>query len=480
MNRELAAAIYEKTRRAAADGDFLSFVNFTNSKYEANWHHKLLIKKIERFIKDPDAKRLMVFMPPQHGKSEIVSRALPAFQLGLDPTCRIAAASYSADLAKAFNRSVQRIIDTQAYSSVFPKTRMPTKRTVSDARGSFLRNTNEFEIVGTGGSYKAVGVGGGLSGRAVDLALIDDPVKDYKEASSPVVRESIWQWYLNVLLARLHNDSKVIIIMTRWHEDDLAGRLLAREPHLWDVFSLAAIKEPGGMPGDPRAIGEALWPQRHSLEKLLALRALSERTFASLFQQRPAPEDGDVLKRKWWRYYNPAEINWGMQTIHFFIDSAYTDNSNNDPTAILAAARINNRMYLVGSHEKWLPFPELIKWIPEYVYLRGGNAKSAVVIEPKASGKSIVQMLRATTSLNIIEDVAPTDSKETRVKAISPIPEAGRVYLPENAEWVEKFINQCAVFPNGTLDDRVDTFEMACRRLIVNQPGTTDWKVGSA
>ena len=451
----------ESLRRKAANGDFMSFIYYCNVRYKAHWHHKLIAKELEGFLKDPDRKRLMLFMPPQHGKSEIVSRAFPAFAFGMNPDLKIAACSYGDDLARSFNTDVKSYMrDTPYYQEIFPGVKIK--------RGK--DNTKEFHIHGHYGSYKCTGVGGALSGRSVDLAIIDDPVKDYKEAISEVTRESIWQWYLSVLDTRLHNDSKVIVIMTRWHEDDLAGRLLARQPGEWEVISIPALKEKGGHPKDPRKEGEALWPQKHSLEKLLKSKKLSNRTFISMYQQRPSPQEGGILKRHYWQYYNPAKVDWSKATIHFFVDGAYTADEKNDPTSVLAVARIGHFLYIVDSKDVWKEFPDLIKWLPEHCFIRGASQLSKVVVEPKATGKSIVQMARKTIPLNFIEDEPPTDSKEVRVEAISPIVAAGRILLPENAPWLQAFIDQCAVFPNGTYDDRVDTLEMAIRNLIVNMP----------
>ena len=468
--RSIVKSERDKMRDRAAKGDFFAFIHYVNSRYRANWHHRLLATKLEEFYNDPSRSRLMVFMPPQHGKSEQASRLFPAYVLGVNPDCKIAACSYSADLSRAFNRDVQRIMDsTPNYCEVFPGTRLNGARVSADSRGGTLRNTNEFEIVNRLGSYKSVGVGGGLSGRAVDLMIIDDPVKDAKEAHSTTVRESVWSWYQSVAETRLHNKSKVVVIMTRWHEDDLAGRLLATEPEKWQVVSLPAIREQGGPDFDPRSAGEALWPDRHSLERLLAKEKQSAWVFAALYQQRPAPIGGGMIKPSWFPTYQPSELP--RQPTHFYLDTAYTAKQKNDPTGILAGVTDGQRLYLRNFKAVRLEFPELVKFIPRYVKQNGGDHRSKVVIEPKASGLSIIQQLRRETNLNVIADDPPKDDKVAGTAAVSSIMEGGRVLVPAGENWVGSFLDQLGVFPNGTHDEEVDCIKGLINRTLIKKQG---------
>jgi predicted phage terminase large subunit-like protein len=466
--RAIVKAERVKMRDKAANGCFFSFIHYVNPRYRANWHHRLLAHTLEDFYRDPNRKRLMVFMPPQHGKSEQASRLFPAYVLGMNPNCKIAACSYAADLARAFNRDVQRIMDaTPNYCEIFPDTRLNSARVAADSRGGTLRNTNEFEIMGNLGSYKSVGVGGGLSGRAVDLMIIDDPVKDAKEAHSETVRESVWAWYQSVAETRLHNKSKVVIIMTRWHEDDLSGRLLQTEPEKWHVISLPAIREEEGDAQDPRKPGEALWPQRHSLERLLDKQKQSPWVFAALYQQRPAPIGGGLVKTDWFPRFPLAALPRGP--VRFFVDTAYTSKQENDETAILAYVVHQGDIYIIHSAGVRKEFPELCEWLPTYVEAAGYTGHSQIWVEPKASGLSVVQQLQRTTNLNIVAAQAPDSDKVTRINAVSPIIQAGRVkVLDTNAGWVNAFFGQCEAFPNGAHDDRVDTLEGAIRCDLVN------------
>lgn len=405
----------------------------------------------------------MLFVPPQHGKSDIASRFFPAFALGQKPNTKIAACSYSIDLARSFNRDVQRIIDGNEYSDIFPDTQLNSKNVASDSKGTYLRNTEEFEVVSFKGSYKSVGVMGGLSGRAVDLAIIDDPVKDALEANSKVYRDRVWDWYLNVLSTRLHNKSKVILIMTRWHEDDLAGRLLERQPDKWKVIKIPAIKEEETYPADPRNIGDALWPERHTLDKLNDLRSLSETVFQSLYQQNPTTPEGNKVKREWFQYCHPKEcppIVWDM-----WVDGAYTKNTANDPTGIMICGfdAYTNTLYVKYAQDAYQEMPELLESIKTISELQGMDGRSRVYFEPKASGKSLRQMLADTSRLNAVEikSVLVQEGKEARIQFAAPKLHAGKVVLLSGT-WNDKFVHQLCSFPNATHDEFVDLLGYAC------------------
>lgn len=456
----------ERLKRKASS-NLLDFIYYTKLDYKANWHHKLICAEIQEFYENDRSKRLMLFVPPQHGKSEIASRSFPAFALGKNPNLKIAACSYSIDLSRSFNRDVQRILDSNEYNDIFPKTQLNSKRVVADSRGSFIRNTEEFEVIGKKGSYKAVGVMGGLSGRTVDLAIIDDPVKDALEANSKTYRERVWEWYLNVLETRLHNNSKVILIMTRWHEDDLAGRLLTRQPAKWKVIKIPAVKEPeNNHAKDLRKIGEPLWKEKHSLEKLMDLKALSERVFASLYQQRPAPAEGNKIKRDWFEYCHeketPKGISWDL-----WVDGAYTKKTENDPTGLVIKGfyKKTNTTYIKHAHSAFMEMPELLKFIDEYTDLHGLGSKSRVYIEPKASGKTLKQLLKSETTLSPVEIKSHlvSEGKEARIQTAAPKIEAGRVILIIG-NWNDTYVSQICTFPNAPHDEYVDLIGYACDR----------------
>lgn len=275
---------------------FKDFVLYTKPDYQFNWHHESICEKLQAFARGK-IKKLMLFVPPQHGKSELATRRLPAFMLGLNPDAKIAICSYSATIASSFNRDIQRVIDDIPYSDVFPETTLNANSAINPSKNTFLRNSETFEVIGHTGFVKTVGVGGSLTGTPVDIGIIDDPFKDREEAMSDTIREKVYNWYTDVFSTRLHNDSQQLIIMTRWHQDDLAGRVLKKDND-WEVIVYPAIKQKED-PRDPRQIGEALWPAKHSLERLLKIEQDTPITFNSLYQQEPKANKETLVFPEW-------------------------------------------------------------------------------------------------------------------------------------------------------------------------------------
>lgn len=436
---------------------FYKFIPYINSLYQSQWFHKVIADHCQMLL-EGKIRNLMVFVPPQHGKSEIVSRNFPAWALGRNPDLKIVGTSYSANLAEQFSRSIQRIIDSPEYQVIFPDTYLNGSNFRTDVKG-YLRNVDIFETVGRKGFYKAVGVGGSLTGTPVDIAIIDDPVKDAMEAYSVTYRERVWDWYTSVLLTRLHNESKQLFIMTRWHDDDLAGRILKKEPDKWTVLSIPAIRETlaDGNSFDNRNVGDALWPQRHSLERLLDAQRRSARFFSSLYQQRPSIEGGNIIKEAWFRrisLYDFKEL-YNDEKIIFFADTAYTEKTVNDPTGIIGACRINHNIYITCAKKVSMKFPDLCRFLPSYVRSNGYKRGSTLRIEPKANGLSVIDQLQESTDLNVVATTSPKDSKETRLNTASPYVESGRVYLVDG-DWNETFIDEVCGFPAKPHDEYVD------------------------
>lgn len=331
----LTQVLAERAIRVKAGRDLLTFVTYTMPTYKTNWHHEALAEKLQAFA-DGKIKKLMVFMPPQHGKSELVSRRLPAYLLGINPNLKIIGCSYSADLSSSFNRDVQRIIDDELYKNVFPSTLLNNSNVKSSAKGAYLRNSDIFEVVGHKGFYKSVGLGGSLTGTPADIGIIDDPVKDAIEADSPTYRARAWDWFTNVFLTRMHNDSQVLVTQTRWHEDDLSGRILAKMKG-WEVLSLPAICTGSHNEIDPRQEGEALWKEKHSLERLLEIKESNPRAFHALYQQDPKPFSGGLV-------FNDYRLGTyeGKAKVSFGLDFGFSP----DPSSLIEVAIQGDAMYL--------------------------------------------------------------------------------------------------------------------------------------
>lgn len=256
-------------------------------------------------------KKLIIQQPPQHGKSEGSSRKLPAFMEGLNPDLKICIGSYAATIARDFNRDVQRIIDTDEYRQLFPATFLNGSKVVTMSN-TYLRNSDVIEMVGRKGSLRVVGRGGSLTSKTVDVSILDDVYKDYAEGNSPIVRNAAWKWYTTVVRTRLHNDSQELIVFTRWHDDDLIGRLEKSGEQIidancwgdfdnipagaWVRINFEALKTGAPTELDPRPAGAPLWQSRHSKEKLEAQRALDPVQFNCLYQGNPSSAEGRLYQ----------------------------------------------------------------------------------------------------------------------------------------------------------------------------------------
>lgn len=310
MNEELARQIVSKSRdlilQEAARNRLLNFAMFVNPALTLQPFHIVYYKILDMFAHGK-IRKLIVQQPPQHGKSEGSSRLLPSFMLGLNPDLKVCVGSYSATIARDFNRDVQRIIDREEYGKIFPNTYLNGSNVVT-VSSTYLRNSDVFECVGHRGGLRAVGRGGSLTSKTVDVSILDDVYKDYTEGNSPITRESAWRWYTTVVRTRLHNNSQELIVFTRWHEDDLIGRLEKSGETIIDAkcwadfedvpkgawirinFEALKVSEPTEL--DPRSEGEALWEARHSKEKLEAQRALDPVQFNCLYQGNPGGAEG--------------------------------------------------------------------------------------------------------------------------------------------------------------------------------------------
>jgi len=289
-----------------AQEHLLKFTEYTLEDFEPSPFHKKYYEVLNQFC-DKKIKRLIISVPPQHGKSEGSSRRIPPFLLGKNPNLSIALASYNSEFAKKFNRQVQRIIDSKEYYKLFPETSLNSSNVVS-VSGSWLRNSVEFEVVNQKGSFKVVGVGGGLTGNKVDVMIMDDLYKDYQDATSPTISESVWDWYTTVVRSRFHNDSQELIVFTRWDENDLVGRLEKKglvinydgnpdtiknlKSKEFLKINFEAIKEGEPTEFDDREKGAALWPSRHDIEKLEETRELDPAKFSALYQGEPRTKEG--------------------------------------------------------------------------------------------------------------------------------------------------------------------------------------------
>ena len=323
----------ERAKSEAASRRFNWFVEYIKPDYIFKPFNQYLMARLDAFAKG-EIKKLMVLMPPQHGKSQLTTRMNPAFILGKRPVCKISISSYSATVAHEFGRDAKNIINSPEYKSIFPDT-IIGRQTLLKEKTS-LADTAHYYQTTAGGFIYSVGRGGSLTSKTIDVSIIDDPIKDRSEAMSITVKNGLETWYNDVVRTRLHNDSQELIILTRWVEDDLAGRLLKKEND-WEVIVFPAIKTDDYVPYDSRKPGEALFPEKHSLKRLLDAKERNEVSFNSLYQQDPKPNrqimvHPDFVKVKEF----PAEINKWIVGI---------DYGFNDKIAVVAIGCQENRRY---------------------------------------------------------------------------------------------------------------------------------------
>lgn len=467
---EYLGALQLKAMKRARNS-LLDFTTFTFPGYQVNWHHKLLCQKLDEFVDGP-IDRLMVFMPPRNGKSELVSRRLPAYILGRNPDAEVIACSYSADLASRMNRDVQRIIDSNEFAALFPETQLSSKGTSTGLKGKWLRNSDIFEIPGRRGIYRSAGVGGGITGMGFNVGIIDDPIKNRDEADSATYRDKVWDWFTSTFLTRMEKNGKMLLTLTRWHSDDLAGRLLeiskGKDADKWEVISLPAIADTDSVLNefDPRNIGDPLWPEKYNLEMLGKIKGtIGSRDWSALFQQRPSIEGGELVQRSWFKYYKepPANFHEIIQSWDF----TFKDVSTSDFAVGQVWGRRDGEKWLLDQFRGRMGFVESIQAIKN---LSAKWPKATLkLIEDKANGPAVIDSLKR--QLPGIVPVTPQGSKMSRVYSVSPQIEAGNVHLPDPtiAPWVSDYVEEWVAFPNGKHDDQVDASTQALQRLGSSQ-----------
>ena len=325
-------AAQELLRRTDAQASLIAFTEYTNPIYRPASHHRRIADKLEA-VERGEIDRLMIFMPPRHGKSELASRRFPAWYLGRNPQRQIIAASYNSDLASDFGREVRDIVGSQEYAALFDA------RLRDDSRAADRWHTD------MGGAYVAAGVGTAVTGRGAHVLLIDDPLKDREEADSEIRRQRVWDWFTSTAYTRLMPGGAIVVIQTRWHEDDLAGRLLAQQAagiDKWEVLDLPALD------GNEKA----LWPEWYDEKALARIRAaIGVRDWSALYQQRPAPEEGDYFKSEWLKTYTKLPPKTEMR-VYGGSDYAVTADGGDYTVHAVVGVDPEGRMYLLDLWRK--------------------------------------------------------------------------------------------------------------------------------
>lgn len=414
-------------------------------------HHLLLLDAVERTAARRHG-RLMVFMPPGAAKSTYCSVVAPSYLMGREPDRRFILASYGSDLARRHGRRARQVVKSPGFASIF-----------GCSLSASTSAADEWALT-NGSEYLAGGILSGITGNRAHGLFIDDPVKGREQADSPTIRAKTWDAYTDDLLTRLIPGGFVILVQTRWHEDDLAGRLLPKgyngesgmiectDGKMWEVINLPAQCE---RDDDPlgRRIGDYLWPEWFDAAHWETFKAQS-RTWAALFQQRPRPDEGGIFKEAWCRNrYGVIPVE-AKVIVHSW-DTAQKEADVNDPSVgtVWHSGRGVQGHYLREVYRGRIDYPTLKRKVIAYAER---DRPAAILIEDKSSGQSLIQDLRNSTTLPIIP-IEPEGNKVFRAVEVSAMVEAGLVHLPESAPWLIDFEGEFFGFPLTTHDDQVDS-----------------------
>jgi len=458
----------ELARRTLARRRLLPFVSRFVRNYKAGWVHKDICSRLEKFsrdVEDGKSPRLMLFVPPRHGKSEIASIRFPGWHLGHNPTHEIMVCSYSASLSMGFSRKVREMLRDKSYRNIFPDAKLnPDSQSV------------ESWLTTEGGGYMAAGVGGAITGKGAHILLIDDPIKNFEEANSMTTREAVWNWWTTTAYTRLAPGGGILVIQTRWHNDDLSGRLITQmedavelgEDYFddWEIIKYSAISD-----NDEkyRKAGEALHPDRYPIESLKRIKSsLNPRDWASLYQQTPTLDEGAYFRRDFFRYYSDLDGDKrkpDLLNIYNTWDLALGQKEVNDFTAgltfgvdvmdnIYILDLVHGRMDAMEIVEKMIDTYEL--WKPLAVGIERTHMQMAI-------GPFLNKRIRERKvfSMYLHEQMPGRRDKELRARSMQGRLAQGKVFFPRSAPWLGKFELELLQFPTGTHDDMVDVFGYA-------------------
>ena len=426
-------------------------------------HHRLIARKLEA-VERGEITRLMITMPPRHGKSMLASEFFPAWYLGRNPDHYVIAATYAQELADDFGRKVRNQIADPAFGAIFPGVSLRT-----DSQSAKRFHVTGGGSVGQDGTYVAVGIGGPITGRGAHLLLIDDPVKNREDADSEVIRDKTKAWYTSTAYTRLMPGGRIIIIQTRWHEDDLSGWLLEDHGHEgWEVLNLPAIDD----------AGKALWPEQYDIPALEKIRlAIGPRDWSALYQQRPSPESGNYFKAEWLRSYDRLPPRSTLN-VYGASDYAVTADGGDFTVHVVVGIDPEGRMYLLdlwrgqASSDTWIEaFCDLVaKWKPIGWAEETGQIRSGV-------GPFIEARMRERQAY-VYREVFPTrGDKAIRAQSIRGRIAMNGLYVFNQAPYRADLVSEMMSFPVGVHDDQVDALGLVGQLLDRMQAGVPEPKV---
>lgn len=424
-----------------------AFIDLVQPGYQFSAHHELLIKELES-LERGDFNRLMFFLPPGSAKSTYASVLFPPWFAGRNPGKSLMAVSHTAELAERFGRRVRNIVGAPEFSSVF-----------GHGLADDSTSAGRWETA-KGSEYFAAGVGGSVTGRRADLVVIDDPVRSREDADSERNRETTWQWYVNDLLTRLKPGAKQVLVMTRWHQDDLAGRILEREADKWRVVKLPMIAGADDPLG--RAAGEQLWPEWFT-EEMIETAKQDARSWTALYQQEPVPEEGAYFKGEWFGVYDQAPE---LLSIYGASDYAVTEDGGDLTEHGVFGVDQNANIYVL---DWWRGQTAPDVWIERFCDLVLAHRPMTWFGESGVIRRSVepfmMKRMQERNAYCTVEWLASIADKAARARSIQARASMGKVWLPRHAPWKADVISQLLTFPAAKHDDAVDVFSLIGRGL---------------
>ena len=424
------------------------FKENTGKKFQVAKFHKTLADTLHKVHKG-EIKRLIINIPPRYGKTELAVKMYIAWSLAKNPAAKFIHLSYSDSLALDNSSMTKEYINSDAFGRLWD---IKLKKDSQSQKKWYTTEGGGVYATSSGGAITGFGAG---SGGAI---IIDDPLKP-DDALSDVRRSFINNRYNTTIRSRVNDrDVPIIVIMQRLHEEDLSGYLLdGGSGEEWHHLKLSALDDDN----------KALWPEKHSFDELEAIRQADRYTFSGQYLQLPSPPEGGEWRKDWFNIVNRAELPNDI-VYEMYIDGAYTKDTRNDPTGIQISGKSGDNLYIFKSIDKYLEMPELKNFITSFVQSCGVPV-SQILVEPKASGKSLVQLLRRETRYNVSELTTNfvRYSKIERARASSPFIEGGRVYLVKD-NWNDAFLQQVSTFPNAKHDEHIDVTSYAIERNLIN------------
>ena len=459
MDRQLQELKLERTRRHTR-ADFELFCHYQLPKFRTGAHLQRLTSALQR-VKQGSLRRLMVFMPPRHGKSTAVSQLFPCDYFGTHPRHDIMQVGYGDDIALFHSEHALTHFSSHRFSEVYPGVAKEM-----DAEEVKRMAVKEWTTI-HGGRYRAGGILSGFTGRGANLILIDDPVKNRQDANSPAVRSAILREYRSTLYTRLTPDGAIILVMTRWHRDDLAGTLLQEMENggeQWEIIKLPAISD-----------GRALWPEVWPLEKLLQIKAaIGSAEFEALYQQNPLAAEGPMFKREWFDGKIIPRAPDGTRWVRFWDLASTKPNQKNrkpDWTAGALIGQTRHGQFVIGGMQHMQGTPlEVERRMHVTAQADGVNTMVGMEEEGGSSGKIVTDKYRRLLGGFTFKAIHPQADKTIRAKPLSAAAEAGNLLIVQG-DYVNAMLNELEVFPNGDNDDQVDALSGGLELLTAGNTG---------